>query len=409
MNWNFEQLRRLTEHLPTPFYLYDLDGIYNQARRYEAAISRRLKGQVHFAMKANSHVKVLQTLRRAGCGLDVVSGGELVRGLETGFEGRDIVFSGVGKTKAEIEMAVRGQVKSINVESLPEIERIVEIGQALKARGIPLMLRLNPDVDAKTHPHITTGLKENKFGLEISQVEEALSLVRASQGVVSLVGLAMHIGSQLLDMDCLTEGAEILCAKYQSLQSVFPTLRYIDFGGGLGISYKGEVAPDVEDYAEVLAQVMEKKFQGVKGPVPEIVIEPGRSLVGPFGLLVTEVQYVKRTQHKTFVIVDTGMHHLLRPSLYSAYHRIVHFRGGVGENGMSVPEKLRAEVERVDVVGPICESADVLGRDRELEHSAEGDRLAILDVGAYGAVMASEYNLRGPVHEYAVQGGKLVV
>jgi diaminopimelate decarboxylase len=365
----------------TPFYVYDLEGITKRAAEYQAAFAwPDVKAHIHYALKANANREVLSAIRSQGCGADVVSGGEYKRAIECGFRPQDIVFSGVGKTRDEIEMVLQRDLRTLNVESVPELKRVIEIARSQRRNDVPVLLRVNPNVDAKTHPNITTGLRENKFGLDMADVPEALELLSQTSAHVQLKGFAMHIGSQLLDLSAIVEGVRRVLDLFSNLRDRFPGLSILDAGGGLGIAYREESAPTLSEYAQSLYRLVQNKNV-------ELFIEPGRSMVGAFGLLITEVQYVKKTPHKTFVIVDTGMHHFMRPALYQGYHGVVNLtRKGGG--------RLVA-----DVVGPICESTDVLARDREISEVQEGDRLALCDVGAYGFVLANSYNLHAQVEE----------
>lgn len=377
--WNRLKIGGLTQK--TPFYVYDIQGIRNRAAEYRSAFAwSDVRAHVHYALKANSNREVLKAILSQGCGADVVSGGEYQRALECGFSPTSIVFSGVAKTRDEIELVLAKGIKTLNVESVSELKRVIQIAQEKNRKGVPLLLRVNPNVDAKTHPNITTGLRENKFGLDMTDVPQALDLISQSAGQVTLKGFAMHIGSQLLDISAITEGVQRVLELFASLRGRFSDLSILDAGGGLGISYRGEKAPSLFEYSRSL-------YNLVKDKNVDLFIEPGRSMVGAFGLLVTEVQYVKKTPHKTFVIVDTGMHHFMRPALYQGYHGIV-----------NLSRKSDAKMV-VDVVGPICESTDVLARDREISEVQEGDRLALCDTGAYGFVLANSYNLHAPIVE----------
>ena len=380
-------LRQEGLQIPTPFYIYDLDQLESRSKKFRDSFYGPVR--IHFAMKTNNFAPCLRLLKGLGFGVDVVSGGEWkeaeVRG---GFGARDVIFSGVAKTRSEIERSIREKIFQINVESLPELQRISSLTKALN-QTVAIALRINPNVDAKTHKHITTGLLENKFGLPEEQIPLALEVIRKNP-LLHLKGTAMHIGSQILDLSTFERAVEKALPVALSMRSLgFPVERF-DIGGGLGIDYLGTgVEPDWKEYAQSVER-------HVRPTGLEIVCEPGRCLIGPCGLLVTEVEYVKDVPGKRFVIVNTGMHQILRPALYEAYHRIDAI---MPRSGPQVP---------ADVVGPICESTDILGRNRLLGPLEEGDRLVLHDAGAYGAVMASHYNGYDLPREVAIAGGRVV-
>lgn len=356
-----------------PFYVYDLAQI---KKRFQLMTEALPKTRLYYAMKANSNREVLKTLKSVGAGADVVSLGEIRRAIEAGFSPVDMVYSGVGKTHYEITEALKLGLQQINVESLPELQRIGKIsGQLnLKAR---VALRLNPDVDIQTHPYIATGLKDNKFGMELSVLPKLKEILRSFPSL-ELVGVSLHLGSQMHELSGFQEALEKLKKVFLSLQKDFLSLKYFDFGGGLGVYYD---RTDEEAEVKLLkkyAAIVAETFQDVSC---QLQSEPGRWLVAHAGLLVTQVQYVKETSAKNFLIVDTGMNHLIRPALYQAEHRIL-------------PLKRKPGKLACDIVGPICESADFLAKDCELSGVEEGDFLAILDAGAYGYSMANCYNLQ---------------
>ena len=373
---------------PTPFYLYDLDDVAGRVQKFQELGKVPLK--LHYAMKANFHPEILKTVRDLGVGLDVVSGGELERGISLGFKPADIVFSGVAKSEKEIARAIDLKIAQLNVESLSELKRIARIAKE-KGQAAAVAFRLNPDVEAVTHPYIQTGFRENKFGVDEALLPEFLDVVRANRNYLHLRGLTLHIGSQIRDLASFK--AAFLKDKklFHNISNEFP-LTTFDIGGGLGIDYTREGDADfgpLKDYLDVVAETL-GDLKGV-----ELLAEPGRILVARAGLLVTQVEYIKETPYKKFAIVDTGMHHLLRPSLYQAFHRI---------------EKLKSSADTqavYDIVGPICESTDVLAKSRSLERLDEGDRLLIFDAGAYGAVMSSDYNLHGDIQELVLRDGKV--
>ncbi|MEN0057946.1 MAG: diaminopimelate decarboxylase [Bdellovibrio sp.] len=357
-----------------PIYVYDLDFI---AQRYQTMASALTNVRLFYAMKANSNPQVLQKLHQLGAGADVVSLGEIKRALENGFSPSDIVYSGVGKTRHEITEALKLGIAQINVESLPELERIGELARTLKKKAA-VALRLNPDIDIKTHPYIATGLKDNKFGMELSQVPDLVTCLKRYSDSLELVGISLHLGSQMLEFSGYEEALHRLKKVYKNLQQEFSTLRRFDFGGGLGIFYDRLALKEEENLLKEYARITLNVLSDLQC---ELQSEPGRWLLGHCGVLLTQVQYVKKTSAKTFVIVDTGMNHLVRPSLYEAYHQIL-------------PLVRREGNTSVDIVGPICESADFLAKERSLPPLQEGDYLAILDTGAYGYSMASCYNLQ---------------
>jgi diaminopimelate decarboxylase len=375
-----------------PTYLYDLDDIRMRFQKYEAAFSG-LNHTIHYALKANSHPVILKRLAEWGAGADTVSAGEIRKALSAGFKPEKIIFSGVAKTRKEIEFAIDNGIKQINVESPAELARIVEIAKA-KRRPTNVAFRLNPDVNPKTHPYITTGFRENKFGMDESFLPDLIAQLKATDAV-KLRGLTMHIGSLLFDLDVLAEAMEKTLAVHRTLTKEGFDLDRFDVGGGLGIRYETGDATDelamLAEYGERLKQVVQKHLP----PATEILAEPGRLLVGRSGLLVGEVQYVKRAPAKTFAIVDTGMHHLLRPALYQAKHRVLPLE--------------KAETQGTyDVVGPICESSDVLARNVDLPEVKTGDLLAIADTGAYGFSMASAYNSHDLPREIVIENGNPV-
>jgi diaminopimelate decarboxylase len=366
----------LTEY-SGPCFIYDLDLVQDRF----SALSQALPWvSIHYAMKANPAPLILRRLKSLGSRIDAVSGGEIRRAFECGFEPRDILFSGVAKTQKEIEFAVESQIHQINVESLSELKRIAAVSLRLQKK-ISVALRLNPDVEIQTHKYIATGLLENKFGLELAALPDLIDVLRQSPWVV-LSGISLHLGSQMLEFSGIREAIQKTKAVFYELRRQFPSCQRFDFGGGLGILYD-EVDPEREfqilgDYVRVIQEeVAELSQKGV-----EIQTEPGRWLVAHAGLLICQVQYVKKTSQKTFVITDSGMNHLIRPSLYEAYHWIT-------------PWILRdSKTQIVDVVGPICESSDFFSRSRPLSSVKENDLLVIADCGAYGASMSSDYNLQ---------------
>jgi diaminopimelate decarboxylase len=373
-----------------PSYYYDLDGIKHRYEVMRRSFSDRFT--IHYAVKANSHVKILEQFAELGAGADTVSGGEIDSAIKAGINASKIIFSGVGKTKSEIEFAINQQIGQINVESVSELKRIEEIASRL-GESINVALRMNPNVNPDTHPYITTGFRENKFGLEPEMLTQCFNIIKNSSHV-HFCGLSMHIGSQLLGIESLLEAAEKMVSMAGYCERVGFKCDRLDFGGGVGIHYDYDQFESEELMMEDYAKQLEAKLSDFEG---DFQLEPGRWLVAHSGVLLTQVQYLKKTEFKKFAIVDSGMHHLIRPALYQAYHRI-----------LPVEESATAPVELVDVVGPICESSDFLGKDRSLRGIKEGDLLAVLDAGAYGASMASNYNLHGLPHEYILKDGKVI-
>ncbi len=358
----------------TPLYVYSTAAIVRQFRAFDDAFGDT-PHLVCFAMKANDHLAILALLARAGAGFDVVSGGELWKALRAGADPARIVFSGVGKTDAEIEEALRQKILMLNIESPQELDAVARIAARLGVRA-PISLRVNPDVDPKTHPYISTGMKKSKFGIAIS---EALAHYRRAQatGHLALVGVDCHIGSQLTDVSPFVDALARVRGLIGQLaeEGLAGELHYLDFGGGVGITYKDETPPTPAAYAAALRA-------GLAGLGLTLVLEPGRAIVGNAGALVTRVLYRKETGEKRFVVIDGAMTELVRPALYGSYHALqpVRPRG--------------ASTIVADVVGPVCESGDFLAKDREMEAPEPGDLLAVMSAGAYGYVMASNYNAR---------------
>jgi diaminopimelate decarboxylase len=369
-----DSLEGLCANYARPIYVYDLGVIRDRYSKLARALG---SAKIFFAMKSNPNVEVLRTLKSMGAGADVVSLGEIKRALESGFAVEDIVFSGVGKTIHEITEALRLGIYQINVESLPELERIGHIANSMGKKAA-IALRLNPDVDIKTHPYIATGLKDNKFGIELNLLPEIKKTLAQFSKSLELCGVSLHLGSQMLEFSGYQEALQKLKQEFLSLKKEFPSLRRFDFGGGLGIFY------DRADYAkeeQLLQEYAKITLDTLSDLGCELQTEPGRWLVGHAGVLITQVQYIKKTSEKVFVIVDSGMNHLIRPALYAAEHRIA-------------PLKPRAGTLKCDIVGPICESSDFFAKDCILPVVEAGDFLAILDAGAYGYSMASIYNLQ---------------
>lgn len=376
--------QKLVRRVKTPFYVYDLDLIERQTRLLQSVLPAHT--DIHFAMKANSNPGILKFLRKLGLGVDTVSGGEIQRALDVGYGPAEILFSGVGKTETELSLAIKLGIKLVNVESPQELERLGRLARRAR-KAVALGFRLNPDVRAGTHPYISTGAHANKFGMAFSSLPELKAILKKYRGFLELCAVDFHIGSQLTRLGPLERAIRRTLPIFEHLRAEGYPLRYFDIGGGLGIRYKDETAIDPADYGKMVS----KHLGGLNG---RILTEPGRVLVGEAGILVTEVQYIKSSPSKTFAIVDTGMHHLIRPALYGAYHEIVPLKARKG----------RAQV--YDVVGPICESSDVLAYDRKLPALKQGDILLIQNAGAYGYSMASHYNLQDPPAEILVRAGR---
>jgi diaminopimelate decarboxylase len=365
-------------------YVYSGATIADRYRALDNAFAEYPHG-IHYALKANSALAILRLLRSLGSAADANSAGEIDVARRAGFTPDQIVFTGVGKTDDELRHAIGLGVRSINVESGGELERVAELSRA-QQRRTRIALRLNPDVDAKTHPHISTWLKTNKFGVGLGEVKELAQRARARDSL-QLVGLHAHIGSQITDLQPLARAAATLVGVARELSSAGTRIEHIDLGGGLGVSYDGSPVPTAADYARAVLPIVRES--GLT-----LVLEPGRSVIAPAGALLTRVVDVKAQEGgRRFVIMDAGMTELIRPMLYNAFHRIV-----------PVLDRAGPEI-RCDVVGPLCESSDTLGKDRPLPDPQVSDLYAVLDTGAYGSVMASNYNRRVMPAEVLVEGG----
>jgi diaminopimelate decarboxylase len=374
-------LSAIAERFDTPTYVYSRAHIEAQYRAYADALSG-MPHLVCFAVKANSNLGVLNVLARLGAGFDIVSRGELERVLAAGGEPGKIVFSGVGKSRDDMRRALEVGVHCFNVESVDELERLQQVAAELDVKA-PVSLRVNPDVDAGTHPYISTGLKENKFGIDIEKAE-AVYARAAELSHLHVIGVDCHIGSQLTTLSPFLDALERLLVLVDRLAARGIHIKHLDLGGGLGVQYRDEQPPLAGDY---IAKVRER----IAGRDLALVFEPGRSIVANAGVLLTRVEYLKHTEHKDFAIVDAAMNDLIRPALYQAWMDIV-------------PVQTRDAASRpYDIVGPICETGDFLGKDRELA-LAEGDLLAVRSAGAYGFVMSSNYNSRGRAAEVLVDG-----
>jgi diaminopimelate decarboxylase len=373
---------RIATAVGTPFYLYSATAFTTQYQRFAEAFSGE-RALICYAVKANSNLAVLRLFAGLGAGADVVSEGELRRALAAGMQPQRILFSGVGKTRAELEAALDAEIHQINVESVAELRQLSEIASA-RGRVAPVAIRVNPDVDARTHAKISTGLKENKFGIDLGEVVAAYSLAQELPGIEP-VGLAVHIGSQLVDLEPFRCAFVRVAGLVLELRAKGLGVTRLDLGGGLGIRYRAERPPEPNSYARLVREIF-----GSAGLA--MTFEPGRVLAAPAGLLVARVIYVKQGAAKRFVIVDGAMNDLIRPALYEAWHDIVPVR---------LPA-VDASLSPADVVGPVCESGDTFAVDRDLPPLAEGDLVAFTAAGAYGAVMSSTYNSRLLVPEVLV-------
>jgi diaminopimelate decarboxylase len=380
-------LAELAAQVQTPAYVYSRRAILDTYGRYAAALAGR-PAMVCYAMKANSNLGVLQPLARAGSGFDIVSGGELARAVAAGARPERIVLSGVGKGADEMRAALRCGIACFNVESAAELETLDELARALGRRA-PVSLRINPDVDPGTHPYISTGLRTSKFGIPAAQAQDLYRRASLMSGI-EIAGIDCHIGSQITALAPYVEAAERLFDLVDRLEAGGLRLRHIDFGGGLGIAYRdGEAVPSIEEFMAALLACVDRRGHAAK----TLVIEPGRSIVGAAGVLLTRVRYLKPGAPKSFAVVDAAMNDLLRPALYDAWMDVV-------------PVVPRAGTAlRYDIVGPVCESADWLARDRELVLQPS-DLLAVRGAGAYAMSMASNYNSRGRPAEVIVDAGR---
>jgi diaminopimelate decarboxylase len=379
-------LDTLAQRYGTPLYVYSRRAIERAYDAYDSALKGR-SAQVCYAVKANSNLAVLDVLARRGAGFDIVSGGELARVLAAGGNASKTVFSGVGKNKAEIEAALTANVACFNVESAAELDRIDAVARRLQLRA-RVALRVNPDIDAKTHRHISTGLRTNKFGVAYSDTL-ALCRIASTRPALELIGIGCHIGSQITEIAPYVEAADRIFDLVDSLESEKIVLRHIDMGGGLGIRYQNESPPQVSELIDALLARLDARGHRSK----QVLFEPGRSIVGNAGVLLTRVEYLKPGESKNFAIVDAAMNDLIRPAMYDAWMNVMPV----------VPRS--SGVKRYDVVGPVCESADWLARDRDLAVQP-GDLLAIASAGAYAMAMSSNYNSRGRPAEVMVDGSR---
>ena len=381
-------LRQVVEQVGSPCYIYSHRTLIRHFHAFEEAF-KNVPHFVAFAMKANSNIAVLRVLAREGCGADIVSGGELFRALKAGISPQKMVFAGVGKSEAEIQYALKSNILMFNVESPDELQYINTVAGAMGMRA-RVALRINPDIDPQTHPYISTGLKKSKFGIRSDRALEEFEIAKQLPHI-EVVGVHKHIGSQLTKINPFVDALKKILELIGTLQSKGFNIQYLNIGGGLGITYSDETPPHPKDLAAAISPLLST----IKC---HLIMEPGRSIVGNAGVLVTKVLYNKEAETKRFVIVDAAMNDLLRPSLYEAHHDIV----PVFKNE-SLP------VNTVDVVGPICESGDFLARDRKMGSVKQGDLLAVMSAGAYAFTMSSNYNHRPRVPEVLVKGKEIMV
>jgi len=377
---------RIAKEVGTPCYIYSHETLIRHFHAYDSAF-KDIPHVIAFAMKANSNLAILRLMAREGSGVDIVSGGELFRAMKAGVPASKIVFAGVGKSPDEIRDALKANILMFNVESAAEIRAINDVAASvgMKAR---IALRINPDVDPKTHPYISTGMKKSKFGIAADRALEEYKMA-SLMSHIDVVGVHAHIGSQLTDVTPFVDSLKKVVALIDTLKTHGINIRYLNIGGGLGITYSDEKPPLPQDLAHAISPL-------VKGLGLTLVMEPGRVIVGNAGILVTKALYEKVGETKHFVIVDAAMNDLIRPSLYGAYHEI----RPVNEAAVHRPKQM------VDIVGPVCESGDFLAKERSLPNIQPDDLLAVMSAGAYGFVMASNYNSRPRVPEVLVKGGE---
>ena len=382
-------IQEIAKKQKQPFYLYDIQGLKEWYRFFLKATGNQL--EVFFAMKANFNKQVLKAFQTEGCGVDVVSGGEAHLAQSVGFPTQKIVFSGIGKNHKELTEAVEKKIFQINVESFEELKRLADICKTKKT-SCAIGLRINPDIDFESHPYIKTGLKGHKFGFEEEELPELLKFIQ-NHKQIHFQGLSMHLGSQIFDLEPLLKAVLYLKELYIDLKKEKHPLQVLDIGGGLGVNYQTsdfkEEKTRLKQFGKALKNIL-KNFDG------KVITEPGRLLTARFGLLCSQVEYIKRSPSKSFVILNSGMNHFLRPALYRAKHRILPIK------------KFQGNFQKYDVVGPICETGDTIAQDYPLSKIKPGDWLAIADTGAYGFVMANQYNLQIPVKEICFDKGKCI-
>ena len=378
-------VKQLAEEFGTPLYIYSRATLERHWHAFDSALGKH-PHLICYAVKANSNIGILNVMAKLGSGFDIVSQGELERVLAAGGDASKVVFSGVAKSRAEIMRALEVGIRCFNVESVAELHHINQIAGEM-GKVAPISLRVNPDVDAHTHPYISTGLKENKFGVSVDEAREVYKLA-ATLPHVKITGMDCHIGSQLTELQPFLDATDRLIRLIEQLQEDGITLKHLDLGGGLGVTYTDETPPHPSDYAAALLN----KLKGYENL--EIILEPGRAIAANAGILVAKVQYLKSNESRNFAITDTGMNDMIRPALYEAYMNII-----------EIDRTLGHEKAIYDVVGPVCETSDFLGKQRELA-IAEGDYIAQRSAGAYGASMSSNYNSRPRTAEVLVDGNK---
>lgn len=381
-------LSRIAKELGTPCYVYSYATLIRHFRAFDRAFED-VPHIVAFAMKANSNLAILRIMAKEGGGADIVSGGELYRALKAGIPANKMVFAGVGKHREEIRHALEADVLMFNVESSAELRAIADVAAEMKCTA-RVALRINPDIDPKTHPYISTGLKKSKFGISAERALDEFHLA-SSLKHLDVVGVHAHIGSQLTDVTPFVDALKKVLGLIQTLKSHGANIRYLNIGGGLGITYSDETPPLPRELAKAVSPLL-RDLKCV------LIMEPGRVIVGNAGLLLTRVLYTKDGEAKKFIIVDAAMNDLIRPSLYGAYHEI-----------KPVRETPAPKTETVDVVGPVCESGDFLAKDRAMPESRPGDLLAVMSAGAYGFVMSSNYNSRPRAPEVLIKDGDIHV
>ncbi|VEI30126.1 diaminopimelate decarboxylase, PLP-binding [Haemophilus parainfluenzae] len=378
-------VKQLAEEFDTPLYIYSRATLERHWHAFDSALGEH-PHLICYAVKANSNIGILNIMAKLGSGFDIVSQGELERVLAAGGEASKVVFSGVAKSRAEIMRALEVGIRCFNVESVAELHHINQIAGEM-GKIAPISLRVNPDVDAHTHPYISTGLKENKFGVSVDEALEVYKLA-ATLPHVKITGMDCHIGSQLTELQPFLDATDRLIRLIEQLKEDDIMLKHLDLGGGLGVTYTDETPPHPSDYAAALLN----KLKGYENL--EIILEPGRAIAANAGILVAKVQYLKSNESRNFAITDTGMNDMIRPALYEAYMNII-----------EIDRTLEREKAIYDVVGPVCETSDFLGKQRELA-IAEGDYIAQRSAGAYGASMSSNYNSRPRTAEVLVDGDK---
>ena len=378
-------VKQLAEEFGTPLYIYSRATLERHWHAFDSALGKH-PHLICYAVKANSNIGILNVMAKLGSGFDIVSQGELERVLAAGGDASKVVFSGVAKSRAEIMRALEVGIRCFNVESVAELHHINQIAGEME-KIAPISLRVNPDVDAHTHPYISTGLKENKFGVSVDEAREVYKLA-ATLPHVKITGMDCHIGSQLTELQPFLDATDRLIRLMEQVKEDSMTLKHLDLGGGLGVTYTDETPPHPSDYATALLNKL-KNYEDL-----EIILEPGRAIAANAGILLAKVQYLKSNESRNFAITDTGMNDMIRPALYEAYMNII-----------EIDRSLERKKAIYDVVGPVCETSDFLGKQRELA-IAEGDYIAQRSAGAYGASMSSNYNSRPRTAEVLVDGNK---